>query len=284
LRQRGQHRKAAELLDQSAAIAARTRRPHAHAILAVERGLLNLGAGQPERGLSELSAYRAASEASAPPIVEARLSAVQVRLLLSTGDVGRAEALVERAPSLSLCPDLAAARVQTAVACRDLDLAGSRLDDWVVDDAQPGHDAQRRLWTAVVALECGDRRRAIQVAAPVVDAAEREGDIAIFLDGGRPVERLLRAVLHAGPQAHATRALKAADRSHPRPGGDSLGLSRRELEVVRYLPTSLSSAEIAERLYISLNTLKTHLRTIYSKLGATNRREAIERAKDLGLA
>ena len=61
-------------------------------------------------------------------------------------------------------------------------------------------------------------------------------------------------------------------------------MSRRELEVARYLPTPLSSAEIAGRLYISLNTLKTHLRTIYCKLGATNRREAIQRAEELGIA
>jgi LuxR family maltose regulon positive regulatory protein len=66
--------------------------------------------------------------------------------------------------------------------------------------------------------------------------------------------------------------------------GSALRLSKRELEVARYLPTPLSSAEIAERLYISLNTLKTHLRTIYGKLGATNRREAIERAEELGIA
>ena len=61
-------------------------------------------------------------------------------------------------------------------------------------------------------------------------------------------------------------------------------LSTRELAVVRYLPSRLSSAEIAGHLYISLNTLKTHLRSIYRKLGVEGRREAIEKAKEQGIA
>jgi len=63
-----------------------------------------------------------------------------------------------------------------------------------------------------------------------------------------------------------------------------LGLSKRELEVIRYLPTPLSSSEIARSLYISLNTIKTHLQAIYTKLGVTGRGEAIEEAQHLGLA
>jgi len=46
----------------------------------------------------------------------------------------------------------------------------------------------------------------------------------------------------------------------------------------------LSSAEIAAHLYISLNTLKTHLRNIYGKLDVRGRREAIQRAQELGIA
>jgi ATP/maltotriose-dependent transcriptional regulator MalT len=60
-------------------------------------------------------------------------------------------------------------------------------------------------------------------------------------------------------------------------------LSEREMRVLRYLPTHLSASEIANELYISLNTAKTHLRHIYAKLGVNSRKGAVERARSLRL-
>ena len=60
-------------------------------------------------------------------------------------------------------------------------------------------------------------------------------------------------------------------------------LTDREREILDYLPTRLSNTEIAAHLYVSVNTLKSHLRHIYTKLAATNRDEAVARATDLGL-
>ena len=60
-------------------------------------------------------------------------------------------------------------------------------------------------------------------------------------------------------------------------------LSDREILVLRYLPSRLSNPEIARNLYVSVNTLKTHLKHIYRKLGVANRSEAIEMAESLGL-
>ena len=60
-------------------------------------------------------------------------------------------------------------------------------------------------------------------------------------------------------------------------------LTERERIALRYLPTSLSNAEIATELYVSVNTVKTHQRAVYRKLGATGRREAVRRARELGL-
>jgi LuxR family maltose regulon positive regulatory protein len=184
----------------------------------------------------------------------------------------------------SLCPDLAAASVAVAVARHDLITAAERVSNWPLDDAQPRHRRQRDLWAAVVEFETGERARAIQIVSGVVSVAEREGDVRLFLDGGRPVERLLKALIRVAPLAYAERLVHSAQESQDPANGGVLGLSKRELEVACYLPTPLSSAEIAERLYISLNTLKTHLRIIYGKLGATNRREAIQRAEEFGIA
>jgi LuxR family maltose regulon positive regulatory protein len=60
-------------------------------------------------------------------------------------------------------------------------------------------------------------------------------------------------------------------------------LTDSERRVLRYLPTRLTGPEIAGELYVSVNTVKTHLRRIYSKLGVHRRSDAIERAHALGL-
>jgi LuxR family maltose regulon positive regulatory protein len=58
-------------------------------------------------------------------------------------------------------------------------------------------------------------------------------------------------------------------------------LSERERTILRYLPTALSNGEIAAELFVTTNTVKTHLRSIYRKLDVARRREAVERARDL---
>ena len=60
-------------------------------------------------------------------------------------------------------------------------------------------------------------------------------------------------------------------------------LTRCEARVLRYMPTKLSTREIAGDLYLSVNTVKTHQRHVYQKLGARNRMEAVERARALCL-
>jgi len=60
-------------------------------------------------------------------------------------------------------------------------------------------------------------------------------------------------------------------------------LTRSERRVLRYLPTHLRATEIAGELHLSVNTVKTHLRNLYRKLGANSRREAVERARVFGL-
>ena len=60
-------------------------------------------------------------------------------------------------------------------------------------------------------------------------------------------------------------------------------LSEREFEVLRLLGTELNGPEIARELIVSLNTMRTHTKSIYNKLGVNNRRMAIRRAEELGL-
>jgi LuxR family maltose regulon positive regulatory protein len=60
-------------------------------------------------------------------------------------------------------------------------------------------------------------------------------------------------------------------------------LSKSELRVLRYLPTNLPAPEIAAELFVSLNTIRTHLRNVYAKLGVHSRADAVKRARELGL-
>jgi ATP/maltotriose-dependent transcriptional regulator MalT len=60
-------------------------------------------------------------------------------------------------------------------------------------------------------------------------------------------------------------------------------LTNSEMRVLRYLPTHLSMAQIASELYVSLNTVRTHMRSVYTKLGTHRRAETVDRARALGL-
>jgi LuxR family maltose regulon positive regulatory protein len=66
-----------------------------------------------------------------------------------------------------------------------------------------------------------------------------------------------------------------------RPDSDD-ALSERELEVLRLLATDMTGPEIASQLYVSVNTLRTHTKHIFTKLDVNTRRAAVERARELG--
>jgi ATP/maltotriose-dependent transcriptional regulator MalT len=72
-------------------------------------------------------------------------------------------------------------------------------------------------------------------------------------------------------------------RDHAAPSAPYWELSQRELDVLRLLPSQLSQREMAAELFVSFNTVRTHTRVIFSKLGVTSRAEAVARARELGL-
>jgi DNA-binding NarL/FixJ family response regulator len=86
-------------------------------------------------------------------------------------------------------------------------------------------------------------------------------------------------LLEAVRQAQAVRAVPAPRSPEPLPEP----LSQAEARVLRFLQTSLSVPEIARELYVSVNTIRTHTRHLYDKLGAHRRLEAVDRARALGI-
>ncbi len=82
---------------------------------------------------------------------------------------------------------------------------------------------------------------------------------------------------HASPSTTSSQAPRAANQGLVEP------LSERELDVLRLLATDLDGPDIARRLLVSLNTMRTHTKNIYAKLGVNSRRAAVRRAEELGL-
>lgn len=82
---------------------------------------------------------------------------------------------------------------------------------------------------------------------------------------------------------HAALVSDILDATSAHSGAPATALSRSELRVLRYLPTNLTRPEIAGKLSVSLNTVNTHIRHIYTKLDATDRSTAVQRARDLRL-
>ena len=86
---------------------------------------------------------------------------------------------------------------------------------------------------------------------------------------------MLRALLKQTEQALTTAPRRRLDVAEP--------LTERELAVLRLLATRLSNREIGRELYVSLNTVRTHIQAIYRKLGVATRAEAVALARELGL-
>ena len=118
--------------------------------------------------------------------------------------------------------------------------------------------------------------------------AEPEGYVRIFADEGPPMASLLRAAAKQGIARNYIRRLLAAvnktEDGTPASQGLTEPLSGRELDVLRLLGTDLGGPDIARELIVSLNTVRTHTKNIYAKLGVNNRRAAIRRARELDLS
>jgi LuxR family maltose regulon positive regulatory protein len=133
----------------------------------------------------------------------------------------------------------------------------------------------------------GDIAAALMALERALTLAEPEGYVRIFVSEGPPMVELLEAAAKRGIATSYLRQLRAvfAKPVVTAPANEALiePLSDRELDVLRLLGTDLDGPEIARELTVSLNTVRTHTKNLYSKLGVNNRRAAVTRAEELQL-
>ena len=108
-----------------------------------------------------------------------------------------------------------------------------------------------------------------------------ESGASAHVDKAAPIEELIEAIKKSALSPHNFSARKFTEAISARNHG--VGLTARELEILEILPTGDTVTEIATRLFISVSTAKTHLASIYRKLGASNRVQAINAARRAGL-
>jgi LuxR family maltose regulon positive regulatory protein len=141
---------------------------------------------------------------------------------------------------------------------------------------------------ALVEQARGDTAAALAPLQRAVTLAEPEVHVRVFADEGPPMAALLKALAKkkAASPGYLRRLLAATARTaHGTPVTQDLvePLSERELDVLRLLGSDLDGPDIARELSVSLNTMRTHTKNIYAKLGVTSRREAVRQAHELGL-
>ncbi|MDQ6648828.1 MAG: LuxR C-terminal-related transcriptional regulator [Actinomycetota bacterium] len=172
-------------------------------------------------------------------------------------------------------------------------------------DGRDGSVLEIQVLQALAHHAHGDLPRALAALSRAWgEAPEPEGYVRLYLDEGLPVTALLRQAAgltnatskHAAPGLHNEhgeamrgRARRLLDRVRMQVGDVSLQqsltepLSQRELEVLRLLDSELTGPEIARELYVTLNTLRTHTKRIFTKLDAKTRAAAVQRAREGGL-
>jgi LuxR family transcriptional regulator, maltose regulon positive regulatory protein len=205
----------------------------------------------------------------------------EAHLLLSAGELDRAAELIDELDS-GLDRSVLAALLLAArgVPERGLDL----LDAVPVADAPLSARCTVALASLACALEAG--RPWEPLAHSVIELTESGGQVFAVAEAGSAVLEAVCAVARRLPQTDHLRTLMLTRPHAPRSGQPVIdlaadALSERERVVLRYLVTAMSYREIADELYVSVNTVKTHVKNINRKLQAESRVAAIRRAREL---
>jgi LuxR family maltose regulon positive regulatory protein len=247
--------------------------------------------------LVRLDGALAATGGRPPRLLAAATAAARAVLLAATGDEQAALAALGGGDAKPPIQAVVLARLQLAGG--DPATAGRTLSPMLAGG--PGHPPPElpltiaaHLLDALANQQLADSAAAARSLSRALDLAAPEGYRRVFVEGGPPVRVLLADHLHWDNTHHLLvgslleRLRTAAAAAGPAGRAAAAGplvvpLSEREQVVLRYLSSRLSAGEIADELYVSLNTVKTHIKSIYRKLDTNRRWDAVKRARQLQL-
>ncbi|MGE5289729.1 MAG: AAA family ATPase [Micromonosporaceae bacterium] len=250
----------------------------------LDRARIWAAGGNLDEALASLPAARLALK-SDHSVLLAEADELEARLRLGLGDKNGATSLTEGLPDDRRIVMSAI----IALAAGNTEEAAQALSNAPAEGATIRSDLELRLLRAGIAISRSSPQ-APALARQALAVAERHGFVQTVVDTAPQLVDHVISDSHLYPRAKQltaliTAALRARKRAAPAPWQGQLldPLTAAEIRVLEKLPKRLTYAEMASELYLSLNTVKTHLRHAYMKLGATSRSSAIKRATSLGI-
>ncbi len=253
--------------------------------------------GELEAAQERLDEAEALLRHGAPPWVAATVLARRVELRLARGEVGAASgALAQATGALSRLEAVQLTRIRLAYHEGSYDEAARRSGTLLAAAearGEAGTALHCRLWRALSRAALGELAPAFDDLIAALSWAEPEGYLRTFVDLGPPLAALLEQLRDApeAPAAYVDELLRALGSLSPagarrRILGEPVlpePLSERELEVLQLMAQGLTYREIGEHLFVSVNTVRYHVKNLYGKLGVGKRAQAVARARELKL-
>lgn len=239
-----------------------------------------------------------------PPWITNTISAFNVYMWIAGGNLNKAVQWAKE-KGLSVDNKLTNLRGPEHLALAHILIAQGQVDDAdqflsrLIKNATAGDRIsimiEMRLMRVLLHKAKMDNTAAIDELKQALSIAESGGLIMIFVSKGQPVAELLEEIINVNKRDHddakagfslryAKKILSVYKAGMPSKAKDLVDpISDRELEVLQLIAAGLSNSEIAEKLFISLNTVKTHTKNINSKLSVNSRAKAVAHARELGL-
>ncbi len=232
-----------------------------------------------------------------PPWVLMNINAVKARIYLMKGNFRALEKWVNEC-GLKLDDTLTMLHEAEHIMFARILIAQSRFEDalgmlnrLIAEDEKTGrilNQIETLVLKAMALKKSNNETESMTAVKKALSLAEPGGYIRVFVDEGPAIAELLEKSLNVKsdiPRAFVKKLLSEFKLKKVIHSDEFLveQLSDRELEVLRFIAAGLSNKKITEQLFISMSTVKTHLRNIYGKLDVHSRTEAIAKAKELGL-